>query len=363
MRRRALLRLSSLRWTGPLLRRFFAPHAAGQQLLASAVEGVFTGGPSLESALRTKRLLAERGLSVALDHCREDVGDAEAWARALAAKEDLVRAAGDHGVPFVALKVSGFGRVWPDPTAAAPPPPPPEDEYAHSDQLSDADRRSTEERLASLAYLAAQRGVRLLVDAERSAQQPHVRAAVLRLCEERRLRSIRAPQRVGPVLFNTYQMYLRGAEATLRADLARAQAGGFPLGLGVKLVRGAYLSEEPPSAVLASKAATDAAFDAAVRASVAAVAGGAPVKVVVATHNSRSVRAAVLALDAAGLRRSDPRVWFAHILGVADDGDVDLLLAADCNVLALVLFGAPGELSPWLLRRLAELRKGESFLT
>lgn len=88
----------------------------------------------------------------------------------------------------------------------------------------------------------------------------------------------------GPLVFNTFQAYLRRTPSHLAASLERARAGGYML--GVKLVRGAYVGVEnatwaskavapPPqglsqeerdspnraSPVWASKALTDACFD------------------------------------------------------------------------------------------------------
>ena len=89
-------------------------------------------------------------------------------------------------------------------------------------------------RLDEIALRAKALGVRLMIDAEHTYFQPAIDHAVLRLS--------RAHNREYPVVFGTYQAYLRECDAKLRLDLDRAHREGWHL--GAKLVRGAYMVHE-----------------------------------------------------------------------------------------------------------------------
>ena len=98
----------------------------------------------------------------------------------------------------------------------------------------------------------------LLLDAEQTHRQPAIGMLARALSREYN------PPGAAPLLYNTHQAYLRGAEARLREELAHARAHGYTL--AVKLVRGAYTEGEVQrgnaAALQPSKAATDAAYDA-----------------------------------------------------------------------------------------------------
>jgi proline dehydrogenase len=89
-------------------------------------------------------------------------------------------------------------------------------------------------RLDGIALHAKALGVRLMIDAEHTYFQPAIDHTVLRLS--------RAHNREYPVVFGTYQAYLRECDAKLRLDLDRAHREGWHL--GAKLVRGAYMVHE-----------------------------------------------------------------------------------------------------------------------
>ena len=95
--------------------------------------------------------------------------------------------------------------------------------------------KSVVRRAKTLAECAQDRGVRLMIDAEQTYFQPAIRhMAVNVLMPEFNLSS--------PVIYNTVQCYLRGAETVLQMDLELSRLSGFCY--GVKLVRGAYMEQE-----------------------------------------------------------------------------------------------------------------------
>ena len=269
--------------------------------------------------------------------------------------------------------------------------------------LDDETRRlleRAETSLAQLAEAAVAARLALLLDAEQSHRQPAIDYLSLRLM--RRFNGggahdngAGAPTHDGAAadagadadadadaeatpgsplpLYNTYQLYLADALPRLEAHLQAAEEGGFSL--GVKAVRGAYIQSEAeraaavgkPSPVLPSKAATDAAYDAAVSGILErlastpatprapgdkATATPSPA-VVIATHNAASLERAVGAMERLGLARDDRRVHLAQIMGMCDNLTF-ALGQSGYNAHKLVLFGAFADVMPWMIRRLDE---------
>merc|ERR1711871_352287 len=105
-----------------------------------------------------------------------------------------------------------------------------------------------------------------------------------------------------PVIFNTYQMYLRDALFRLRADVQRSQREGYFF--AAKLVRGAYMVSERrladeqgrESPVHATLEGTHDAYNDGVRYCIrhAQPEGG---NVMLATHNQASIEHAIELMD------------------------------------------------------------------
>lgn len=91
-------------------------------------------------------------------------------------------------------------------------------------------------RLESLASLAARHRVRLMIDAEQTYFQPAIDHLVLDL-----QRKYNRPGSM-PVIFNTYQCYLRDSLPRVLLDLERSKREGFTF--AAKIVRGAYMVQE-----------------------------------------------------------------------------------------------------------------------
>ncbi|KAL7526836.1 hypothetical protein ACHAWF_001931, partial [Thalassiosira exigua] len=94
------------------------------------------------------------------------------------------------------------------------------------------------QRLRALASEARDRSTKLLVDAEHGKFQPAIDALVLEL--QREFNDVERTER--PVVFNTYQCYLKDAPERIATDLRRSERFGFHF--AAKLVRGAYMVHE-----------------------------------------------------------------------------------------------------------------------
>ncbi|EIW86232.1 FAD-linked oxidoreductase [Coniophora puteana RWD-64-598 SS2] len=142
--------------------------------------------------------------------------------------------------------------------------------------------RALHDDLVRVCVRAQERNVRVVVDAEYSWYQPAIDAYAHALMERfnkvpRASSSSWVSKDSGsststsvqqPLVYNTYQAYLRRTPEFLRDSLARADAGGYAL--GVKLVRGAYHSYEvaahnaarvlPPSVFPSSSSSSASVF-------------------------------------------------------------------------------------------------------
>ncbi|TDZ16333.1 putative proline dehydrogenase [Colletotrichum orbiculare MAFF 240422] len=134
------------------------------------------------------------------------------------------------------LKFTGAGRqALYSPSKRLPPPP----------ALSAA--------IPPICDLAAEQGVRILVDADRAALQPGIDEWTVECIRKYKTTSSEA------VIYGTHQAYLKPAAATLRSHLELARTEGFVL--GTTLVRGSRIGTEPRHLIHDTKADTDATYD------------------------------------------------------------------------------------------------------
>eukprot|EP00929_Paragymnodinium_shiwhaense_P040394 TRINITY_DN21099_c0_g1_i2.p1 TRINITY_DN21099_c0_g1~~TRINITY_DN21099_c0_g1_i2.p1 ORF type:complete len:467 (-),score=105.29 TRINITY_DN21099_c0_g1_i2:476-1876(-) len=344
----------SVLWAAPvnaIVRRLVFPH--------------YCAGEKLEDCERVSQTLSRSGnVRMVIDHSQEERESPEDWANNLASKQELLRnlaaayAARVNAVPFKAtsimcpfllermteliLESADWCSIMPDPVG----------------QLTPADRQlldTAEENLAALCQTAAETGVTLWMDAEQSYRQPAMDFLARRL-----MGRFNRPGKQ-PVVYNTYQMYLVGADTRVERDMQHAKDNGYCF--AGKLVRGAYIVSEAERAnelgqrspVHASKADTDAAYDRAVSAVMHAIAAGDDAVVAVCTHNLESVTSAMRLMEELGVPKESTRVNFAQILGMSNHVTA-ALGSAGYNSNKLVLFGSFEEVFPWLLRRLDENR-------
>ena len=154
---------------------------------------------------------------------------------------------------------------------------------------------------------------------------------------------------------------MRGSHDRLARDVEAASEGGYTF--GAKVVRGAYVTAEAERAVetgrenplFTSKCETDRAYDDALTALLEHLHRGRPVAMVVATHNTDSVKHVAAKMAELGIARNHQGVHFGQIMGMCDHLSLSLG-AAGYNASKLVLYGDFEEVFPWLLRRLDENR-------
>ncbi|XP_065378546.1 proline dehydrogenase 1, mitochondrial-like isoform X2 [Macaca fascicularis] len=144
------------------------------------------------------------------------------------------------------------------------------------------------QRMNVLAKKATEVGVRLMVDDEQTYFQPAISRLTLEMQRKFNVEK--------PLIFNTYQCYLKDAydNVTLGVELARRECWCF----GAKLVRGAYLAQERAHAaeigyedpINLTYEATNAMYHRCLDYVLEDLKHNAKAKVMVASHNEDTVR-------------------------------------------------------------------------
>ncbi|GAA5891203.1 hypothetical protein JCM8208_002539 [Rhodotorula glutinis] len=230
--------------------------------------------------------------------------------------------------------------------------------FPQSPELSSEDHELLDKLYEGLRKVAAEaqtHNLRLLVDAEQSWFQPAIDRYVDLLSEE--FNKVRPATPISsapsaPVVYNTYQCYLRDAPTRIAAALAHADEHGYSF--GAKLVRGAYQESERarhqklpafeagvPCVVWGSKAETDKCYDECaallekrlvrdLKKQGAEAVNEAGVGVVLASHNGTSMKRFLESLRDDGLAKEEDgklavderlrgRVAFGQLMGMSDN--------------------------------------------
>mmetsp|Transcript_38546 Transcript_38546/g.84604 ORF Transcript_38546/g.84604 Transcript_38546/m.84604 type:complete len:606 (-) Transcript_38546:79-1896(-) len=213
------------------------------------------------------------------------------------------------------------------------------------------------QRLRTLADEAENCGVRLLIDAEQFKFQPAIDNLVLDLQQE--YNSIDRTDT--PVIFHTYQCYLKETMDKIRLDLERSQRYSYHF--AAKLVRGAYLHHERCAAnkmgyddpIHGTIEDTHATYDSAVEYLLRSYAeDNANVEFMCATHNQKSIEKAIQLTREYGLDPNEPPiVHFAQLLGMSDNL-TNTLGVNGYRAYKYVPYGKVDEVMPYLLRRAQE---------
>lgn len=207
-------------------------------------------------------------------------------------------------------------------------------------------------RLERLGEACRQYDQAVLIDAEQSWFQETIHFAA------RCLMSRYNKQK--PLIYNTYQMYLKESPSKLQEDITYAKQNG--LVMGAKIVRGAYMDAEAAWAkqrgcenpVFPTIDGTHNAYNTAVG-TMLDLAKNDEGAVVIASHNEQSMVLASQGLFSRSMPSDHPLVHFGQLYGMCDH--MSLALAHNGhNVVKYVPFGPVEHVMPYLLRRVAENR-------
>ena len=223
------------------------------------------------------------------------------------------------------------------------------------DEEMDQQFRNMINRLNHIVEHAEKKNVRLMIDAEQTYFQP----AINRLAME----MMRKFNKEQPVVFNTYQAYLKGTLKRAQLDMALAAREDFYF--GCKLVRGAYIEQERARAVELNYddptcESTEKTTENYVRVfeellHQAKQRPKGKVSTMLATHNEESVRLAVLKMKENGINPDDKIVCFGQLMGMCDHVSFPLGQAG-FSVYKYVPYGPTFDVLPYLMRRAQENR-------
>ncbi|XP_023793551.1 proline dehydrogenase 1, mitochondrial-like isoform X1 [Cyanistes caeruleus] len=209
------------------------------------------------------------------------------------------------------------------------------------------------QRMDVLAKRAMEKGVRLMVDAEQSYFQP----AISRLTIETQ----RCFNRSQPIIYNTYQCYLKEAYNNVTGDmeLSRRESWHF----GTKLVRGAYMEQERERAaqmgyedpINPTYEKTNEMYHRCLDYVLEEIKHSQKASVMVASHNEDTVKFTLRRMMELGIHPSDKKVCFGQLLGMCDQITFPLGQAG-FPVYKYVPYGPVNEVLPYLSRRAQENR-------
>ncbi|XP_042063533.1 proline dehydrogenase 2, mitochondrial-like isoform X1 [Salvia splendens] len=207
------------------------------------------------------------------------------------------------------------------------------------------------ERLIKICESSLEANVPLLIDAEDTAIQPAIDYFTFHA-------AIMYHNGNKPLIFNTIQAYLKDSKERLVMAKRAADKAGIPL--GIKLVRGAYMSTERQlalslganSPIHDSIQDTHDCYNACAAFMLEGIANG-PGSLILATHNIESGKLAAAKVVGTGMKRDN--VQFAQLYGMAEALSFGLRNAG-FKVSKYLPYGPVEHIVPYLLRRAEENR-------
>ncbi|CAG8438840.1 5144_t:CDS:2 [Acaulospora morrowiae] len=220
-------------------------------------------------------------------------------------------------------------------------------------------------RLEQLCKSARKHNVKLLIDAEQTYFQPAIDYISMRLSS----RYNKLSDGGSPIIFNTYQMYLKDSMSRLQRDYELSRRNEFVF--ASKLVRGAYMISERTMAerlgysnpVHDSIEDTHRSYDNAVeflldklhesKSNGELSTMDSPVSFIVASHNQESIIKTCEKMERYGISVNSGTVSFGQLYGMCDQ--ITYTLASlGYPVYKYLAYGKIDEVMPFLIRRAQE---------
>ena len=326
-----------------------------EQIVKKSFYKQFCAGETYEETLKTVNKLKKQGISVILDYCNEDSTNSTEWKQNTETVLSLIQQAHSLGANFIPLKVTSF--IHPsflehmttrlnNSSNKLP---------LQLSQNEIQEYNNLMERLNIIVKTAKDNNIKILMDAEQSYRQPAIDYIALELSKKF--------NKTSPILFNTYQCYLKDTPRKLNNHLDLAKKEKFYL--GVKLVRGAYIVSETERAIkmgyinpiTSSKIETDHNYNSNVTLLLDRLTNpqNNKIGIVFATHNLESVLWACQKIRQFKLPPDHPNVSFGQLYGMGDYLTYGLN-DMNFNANKLIPYGPVKAVIPYLTRRAQENR-------
>ena len=309
-------------------------------IIKSTIFKQFCGGETMEEAAQTAAVLDKYGVDVILDYGVEGKAEEAEYDKAVPEFiKAIIYAASQKNIPFISIKVTGFGR------------------FGLLEKIHAQETLNTQEkeewhriwqRIDRICKAGTENNVMVLVDAEETWIQNPVNELADAMMKQ--YNSQKA------VVYNTFQMYTTLALPFLKQSYEKAAAEGYIL--GAKLVRGAYMEKERSRAaemgytspIQTNKENTDKDYDEAVHYCLERL---GKIDLFIGTHNERSCMLAVKYMEEHNIAATSRHLCFSQLYGMSDNISFNLAHAG-YNVAKYLPYGPVKEVIPYLMRRAQE---------
>jgi len=311
-----------------------------ENIVKNTIFEQFCGGTTLLESRNTIGRLHSAGVWTILDYGAEGKEREEDFNATMnQAIRAIDFAANNESVPMISTKVTGMARFALLET---------KQRKNKLNKKQEKEYQNVLKRIDSVCHAAAQKGVSILFDAEESWIQDSINELVNLMMERY--------NRERAVVYNTFQLYRADQLEYLKASHQQALAKGYLL--GAKLVRGAYMEKEReraarkeyPSPIHPNKAATDEAYNSALRYCIEHYEGIASIN---ASHNAQSVALQAELINRADIPDNHPHLMFCQLYGMSDNLTFNLA-AAGFSAAKYVPYGPVKDVVPYLIRRAQE---------
>lgn len=315
-------------------------HLPVEGLIRATVFDHFCGGTTEDDCLTVVDKMYTKGVSSVLDYSVEGKEEEEQFDAALEMTLKTIEFARERkAIPFAVFKPTGFGRFYLYEKLG-------EKQTLTAEEQKEWDR--VVERFDLVCKAAHEKDVALLIDGEESWMQDAADDLVTEM--------MRKYNKEKAIVFNTLQLYRHDRLDYLKKLHEQAKAEGFYIGM--KLVRGAYMEKENkraeekgyPTPICESKEATDINYDTTV---VYMMDHLDRMAIFAGTHNELSSYKLIELMEAKGVLKNDPRIWFGQLYGMSDNISYNLA-SHGYNVAKYLPFGPVRDVMPYLIRRAEE---------
>ncbi|MES2479638.1 MAG: proline dehydrogenase family protein [Bacteroidota bacterium] len=300
----------------------------------------FCGGESIEEAADTAKMLGQYNIGVILDYGVEGKeGESEFDKAVPEFLKAIDFASSQKNIPFISIKVTGFSRF-----ALL--------EKLHAKaELNSAEQEEwnrVEQRIDTICARAAEKNIKVLVDAEESWIQDPIDELTNKMMEKY--------NKQNAFVYNTFQLYLHSRLPFLKESFMRAQKREYLL--GAKLVRGAYMEKERarateknyPSPVQPDKQHSDNDYNEAVDFCIEHLEN---LELFIGTHNEKSCMLAAQKMQTKSIDFKHPHIYFSQLFGMSDNISFNLAQQG-FHVAKYLPYGPVADVMPYLMRRAQE---------